>query len=415
MSYIVIIEFLLMFSAAIGKIFDVRKAIGGGMPNLVFKMSSYGMFILGGIFLFIYFICYKKLDKYTLIIGIYLLYSLLVTYLFRPTRITEVIFDNVLWMFMYLVFYLFFSTESFEKVVISMQKILPLGTGLCIVFMIENVKIHLVSYGFSGRTISTIYYLSAFVPFFLILFSGITRYLFIILTTIMIIVSTKRAAFLIMIVGLISYYLIQANNVDKFSKKIKRFILYGLLIGVGVCFTFVFIERYNISIIDRLLNSVDDQGSGRVDIWLKVIEYFKHSDLVYKIFGHGFHAVPYEVMPMGKRIYAHNSYLEMLYDLGYIGLLFWISVIVYLLVILFKLIKNRSYFAPAFAFSLVQILLLSSLSYLFEQSVIVVPIAIFCGMTMGILKRNGRVYNDYSITNLYMQSRKLYNVRLKWR
>ena len=122
-----------------------------------------------------------------------------------------------------------------------------------------------------------------------------------------------------------------------------------------------------------------DQGSGREYIWAYVLNAFHQSETSVRYLGHGFQAVYYRLKPFGVDRLAHNSYLEFLYDYGYIGLSIFL---VYLLGMVRKAIaafKSRDYKTPIILYTLLICVVFGYTSYLFEESAIIVPIAIFWG------------------------------------
>ena len=383
-GYLICLIFLLIFVSAVGRIFDVRQAIMGGLPRTFYSLPIYIILSIDLGYLMIHFHQRKTIDFKCIFVLIYLFYNTIVTYSTRQVRITELLFDGYVWPLTFITVYLYFSTENPTDTIKNIKQLNTIGTSVCMMCMLRNIEIHLDTYGFSGRTIGPIYYLVAFIPFFLMLSTGKAQLLFSIPIAGLILVSTKRTAFLIMFLGFCGYYLIKAHMEDRLTKRIKRYFLFALAGIVAVIVVLWVTNRYDIQTLNRLMRSVDDQGSGRFALWEKVIHYIGNSPTTNKIFGHGFHSVPYEVMPMSQNIYAHNGYLEALYDLGFIGLSFLLIFVFYLLHMLMSMTKSHCWGAPAMTFSIIHMILLSAFGYLFEQSVIILPMVFFWGMSIGI-------------------------------
>ena len=114
---------------------------------------------------------------------------------------------------------------------------------------------------------------------------------------------------------------------------------------------------------------------------------YRNAGTIKKVFGHGFHAVPIIIRPFNRYLFAHSSFVEVLFDFGIIGLVGMIGGILWLLICLIRMIKKRILFAPIMAYSLVIVLLLSAVSYFFEESKMILPVAMTCGMCIGYLER----------------------------
>ena len=153
---------------------------------------------------------------------------------------------------------------------------------------------------------------------------------------------------------------------------------------------------FSFSILSRLRNIGIDRGSGREAIWIEVIDAFTISKSNIKIFGHGFQAVYYQLKPYGIDRLAHNSFIEFLYDYGYIGLGIFLGFLVTQLLRAWKAVRRKNNYAPEMLYSILVAVVFGLTSYFFEESAIIVPIAAFWGCISGesckdksrILKRN---------------------------
>ena len=121
---------------------------------------------------------------------------------------------------------------------------------------------------------------------------------------------------------------------------IDRFIIVLFLLVVSV-------EIFDLNILNRLFAISVDGGSGRIKIWNLIIERYRLSSTIDKIFGHGFHAVLYRIAPLGISRYAHNSFLETLYDYGAIGLMLIVMLTIRITTITVKMARQKHPLAPA--------------------------------------------------------------------
>ena len=190
-------------------------------------------------------------------------------------------------------------------------------------------------------------------------------------------------AFIIVVLG-ISFYYIETVHIEQLSiKKIRRQIgLFILLVAIGFAGQY-FINRLGLDILSRLSSISDDGGSGRTRIWDLVYREFKNSPYSQRLFGHGFQAVYYKIRPFGISRFAHNSFLETLYDYGYVGLAFIVMFVIRLIAIFIKMSKRMSTDAPVMGYTLVPTLILGLVSYFFEQAVIIIPFCVIWGICFG--------------------------------
>lgn len=120
------------------------------------------------------------------------------------------------------------------------------------------------------------------------------------------------------------------------SKKIIRYVLLGLLFFVSL----YFINKFNIFdyIIKRFLTIGNDQGSiGRMNMWKYIFITFKNNPLGYGI-GNSITAIEQTSGIVFSEGNIHNVFLQMLLDNGFIGFIWYTSLILYFL------FKNIKYF-----------------------------------------------------------------------
>lgn len=384
LSFFIGILFLLMFISAVGKILDTRQEISGGIYQSIYKVSIALIFILDFLCLFFFFIRHE-IDLIATSVLLFLLYMSVITYLVRPVAIVSLLIDGYTWPLTFVSFYLYFKNYDFYADLERMMKyILIAGSSVCAFLFVDNIRIHLVSYGFAGKTIGPLYYLVAFIPFFLTLCNKKIATIFIAIASIMVIVSTKRGPLVVIIVGLIVYFLYKADLANKLSNRIKRRMVFIFIFGMALFAAIMLSNKYQLTVFTRMINVTEDGGSGRTLIWQVIFNQFRQSGLLKKVFGHGFHAVPFEVKPLGRNLYAHSSYLEFLYDTGIIGLI-WLVLFILVLMNKLKKIRRMHYvYAPAMGFAYVIMILVSLFGYFFEQSTWILPVAEFVGMYIGI-------------------------------
>ena len=157
----------------------------------------------------------------------------------------------------------------------------------------------------------------------------------------------------------------------------------------------ILVSQFHLNIFDRLTNMGMDEGSGRITIWTTVYNAYKEGSLTDKIMGHGYGAVS-NLHVGGRSIFAHNDYLEILYDYGIVGICFIISWIIYLIKVFVRLYKKKSSLLPGYAFAMIIFIFLTMLSYLLFQSNIMIFLAIYFGIICGSIDSQHNMYFAHS-------------------
>lgn len=150
----------------------------------------------------------------------------------------------------------------------------------------------------------------------------------------------KRGAIVAMaiaILPIVKYYL---NYYSRSSA--KEVIMIIIVIIASYVALYFFGDFFNES-MSRFESIEEDGGSGRTDIYRLYLDHFAQSDFIHQIFGHGLFAGQW-----GKAheyafisIVAHNEWLEILFDFGILGILFYIFIFRDLIVQLWKNRRNK--------------------------------------------------------------------------
>ncbi|MDE5582504.1 MAG: O-antigen ligase family protein [Ruminococcus sp.] len=353
--------------------------------QLIYRFSLIIVFSCEVFYIGIHWYTRKRFTGITNVAFLYLLYEIIVTVLTNHYGPIGYITDGVVWPLTFVTFELYAMYTDRKVIIKQLHGLIIPSVSVCTVFLINNIRIHLSSsnHGEFGGNVGPVYFCLSFMGLILLLGNKKEKKFFAVWFVIMILASTKRGGFIILMVGLCGYYLVNSFNKGNISAKIKKIFKFAIIGAIIALILYYIMVQLNLEILDRLLSMKDDEGSGRFDAWEKVIRYYNNSGLSEKIFGHGFHSVPSQVQPLGHYIYAHDSYLEALYDFSMVGMLWLIGIVIWLCVQAIKLIKQKDKDAPAIIYTLVEILVLSLIGYFFDESRFILCVAIVWGISLG--------------------------------
>ena len=351
--------------------------------RLLYLSSMMGIIILSYIYIFAY--ASKKfftINCITVLLIFIVVYELIISAFSGLFVAPMILIDVISWPLVFVVFYDYCKKYELPK---CFSWLTLVGSIIVCILSIPNIMT--TSVQVRGSSIFAAYYSFAFLPMVYLLRSKRESLLLSVVVTVLMILSTKRSAFIIVIVGISAYYILSNHVQNKSIKQMQKYIgLMIVFIAVAILCQMM-IERLGLDIIARLTNISEDGGSGRSRIWRQVMSYFQDSSVLEKIFGHGFHAVFYEIKPLGIARYAHNSLIETLYDYGILGLILILVLIWKIISKTVNMVKTKSTLAPAMSFTVFSLIVLTLVSYFFEQSLIIVPFSIAWGVCLGKYER----------------------------
>lgn len=191
--------------------------------------------------------------------------------------------------------------------------------------------------------------------------------------------SAKRGAFLSLGAAIFMFYLFKSYLK---SKDILIIVIYPIAMIAVVVFAMVYFVDFSY-VMSRMDTIGEDRGSGRLDIYFFVWDAIKNSNIFELIFGRGGYDGARNVTLQIGVYGAHNDYLGLILDVGFIGLGLAVGIIVCLLNRFISLIRESSYVVPAFAVSLALFAILSNISTVFLGNFTTIPIWIFWGWIVG--------------------------------
>lgn len=324
---------------------------------------------------------YIRLEFIGILMFAIVTYELVVSAANNMFIIPNIIIDVIAWPLLFIVF-LDYSRDNELSILIA-NKITIIGMTL-VCSLVAFALTRITRFGaIGGSTVFTTYLSFSFLPFVYLYCNKRLSTIFSAIVAVLMIFTLKRGAFIIVAIGISLYYILNSYIAGQQGKKIHRMILAVFILVAIYLFGWYLIDKYNIGILNRLSNAIDDGGSGRTRIWELVLADFNNSSKSERLFGHGFHSVFYNLRPFGKARFAHNSLIETLYDYGYVGLVLLIIFIVYLLAKTIEMIRAKSTAAPVMSYTMVSMIVLTAISYFFEESVMTIPHAMIWGICIG--------------------------------
>lgn len=284
-----------------------------------------------------------------------------------------------------LFFYSLFQSYNFKA--FFLKCVFALLVGLVGVYM--YILLFRNEYAFVGiyASLNASYFFIILLPCILFTTSNtLIRAFSIICVTVLVFSSMKRGGIIALALSLLVYYIINVIvNKENGERKRRVFpIISFLFLCIALIFLFI---QFDLAtggyIIGRFDAISEDEGSGRLGIYMEVIDKIQKSDFIPFIFGHGRLAVE-KVTAYGMP--AHNDFLEMFYDYGVIMFILYLVFHIFFLLNIFKLIRIKSAYAPIMAMSYVSFFIFSMISHVFLYSYFLFYIMLW-GAVWGTLNR----------------------------
>lgn len=297
--------------------------------------------------------------------------------------------DILIWPLMYLLFRNYTRKNDIPPIFGK----LVMTTMACVLLLsIPLIVKHRSGFGDVGGVIFYVYYCVAFLPMVLFTIENDkTKNILFLLTIFMLVISTKRSGTVVAVIGYVIYLFTNVRVRKDIKNKFEKYWKYILVFSIAALLVITLDQLFSFSIISRLKSIGVDRGSGREAIWIEVFEAFSRSPFDTKLFGHGYQAVYYRLKPYGVDRLAHNSFIEFLYDYGYIGLGVFLAFFATQIRSGLKAVQKKNPHAPEMLYSLLVALVFGMSSYFFEESAIIVPIAAFWGCFAGLNSRKTHI------------------------
>jgi len=247
-----------------------------------------------------------------------------------------------------------------------------------------------------GVALNTAFYVSFLLPTILLIRSKILKISGTLLVFAALLISYKRSG-VISFISAIPVYLYARNAISS-SAKLKKLTLItfaGAFLLLLLTFTFNYVaDTTGRDVTERLETMVSDGGSGRLDTYEWYIDIFGSQSFFQWIIGRGHFATQ-----KTKYGWAHNDFIEVLYDFGLMGLMLYLLFIGQLAKLFFEMKKYKYKHFDAFAVSLVLFFWGSMFSMLVIVPYWFLEMAFFWGWVIADFHNAKRFGDPTRITN----------------
>lgn len=198
------------------------------------------------------------------------------------------------------------------------------------------------------------------------------------LVSIGVLIAAKRGAIVCLLVSMLLMYFFSRGEGRRLT---FTTLLYGLFGLIGFAILFSYFNEYISAAFERVFAITEDRGSGRNNLYQRYWDGYRDSNSFHLFFGHGLYAGP---RYLNFSFLAHNDWLEILFDYGFLGAVLYLNVFVQLFRYLISDLRrqNRVYYYILLGMTLIM-MIKSIISGTFLMSIetiwIYIPIAFVLG------------------------------------
>lgn len=243
------------------------------------------------------------------------------------------------------------------------------ATFCIIAFLFIRYQTNYYSFGGEKAQVSNAYYVLALMPLVVACTNKRYKFLYFAICFLTIAVSSKRAGLIAFALAIILYFFIlsvQRRNVATF---LRYLVITSIILFVSYKVLSILDQSYRIGFISRLLNLIEDGGSGRMDRWKAVLNAEKSSGLLRILVGHGHGSLS---TTLGN---AHNDFLQLLYEKGIFTAAIYIAYSVSQFITLASMAREGYAHAADFGMSVIIFLTLAMFSFYIVEGTYIT-----CGM-----------------------------------
>lgn len=196
------------------------------------------------------------------------------------------------------------------------------------------------------------------------------------LASIAILVTVKRGAVLALVAGgfVYSILMIQMSSREYKTRSLITVVLAVAIIAGGLLWQWENLQHRMYADLDR-----GELGSGRTWLYRVIISEWHDSGVVAILLGKGLTTVPQTMRRYGTVVYAHSDWLEVLHDMGLLGILLFAYLHICILSVIRQALWQRAPVAPALAMGYC----VFALRNVYSQCVIGPNESIYFGLLLG--------------------------------
>lgn len=326
---------------------------------------------------------------------IWLLYASFVNLLYAfgtQLGLVKTMMAVVWWAIIFILFYSVFVFDVKNKYFNKLIKFYPYFfitvytlTVYQMVFNKGNIAFGLID----AEAINSVYWVLLLVPFSFLLKGKLLKYIILISTFVLILISSKRGASIA-----ISLVILMSVYYDSFQKK---HFFRNLILGTLLIFSIISIQNWTLSKVDvNVINrfeGMEIQEESRIYLYVDTWENFKSKNVLQKLLGSGHRSTAIDRGMLTKT--AHNDYLEVLYDYGILGLLLYLYFTWLIITRLIKLSKTGGKYFYANIAAFIIFFVLSMISHLIIYPTYFAFISVLWGITEAQVVKTNKTNSNY--------------------
>lgn len=266
-----------------------------------------------------------------------------------------------LWIYVYLFFYTLNLRYDIDK---HITKFIIFFAILSATLFLRNYLMN-IEIGHTDWHYIESYYMITLIPSYILLKKKY-KYILLISTIICSIISAKRTGLITSCIIIVLYFIFIGENL---TKKMKS-IIWGSVIIITLFFAMsTFMGDQLNFVIERITSIEEDKGSGRGNIYTNLYnEISENDDPSTYLFGKGYNEVINSKATSGYS--AHNEFLEVIYDYGFIGFCLFIAIFIVVYNIKKKTKSHSHKVAITLSFIIFLLFSLTSHTILFTTNII---------------------------------------------
>lgn len=221
---------------------------------------------------------------------------------------------------------------------------------------ISNLAYRDIDIGEETGISNLVYWCLCAVPFLFLSEKRWLQVVFLLLSIIIVLLTSKRSATISIMLIAMAFLFYSTKD----SEHMFRNLFFTIVAGVVVWYI---IDRYfkgsYLGIVERMSNMKNDQGTGRIPLYKDVFAVMKQNSFIDWLVGRGYGSIT-----ITRHTNAHNDALQLLFEYGFVGLLFYVMMLYFVIKRTITLKRGNSLYYMGHVASLMILLVLGAVSNL---------------------------------------------------